>query len=153
MEKSQPVSPSQSISQSQIQKYESCLLVTRHKLLQQQESDLNQICERIVRIETLPNDLNELKKLIDFYDAVVGIIPLPFQVQILQMKKNVILFNMESIGTAKTEEEARDLLAKSGRDGVILPPVKQGESYRVSVYKGIVMIKEIKVVDVPIIEH
>jgi len=146
------LSQSQVPSQSQ-SKFKDCLLVTRHKLLQQQESDLNQICERIVRIETLPNDLNELKKLIDFYDAVVGIIPLPFQVQILQMKKPVLLFNMEAIGTAKTDEEARDLLVKSGREGVILPPAKQGESYRVSVYKGIVMIKEIKVVDVPIIEH
>ena len=111
------------------------------------------ICGKISKVDTLPNNIDELKKMVDFYDAVVGVIPLPLQIQILQARKPVFLFNMESIGTAKTEEEARGLLAKSGRDGVILPPAKQGESYRVSVYKGIVMIKEIKVVDVPIIEH
>jgi len=146
--------PSQSTNQSVGQiKYKDCLLVTRHKLLELQQNDLNKICEKITRIETLPNDLNELKKVADFYDAIIGIVPLPIQVQLLQLRKDVLLFYMESLGTAKTEEEARDLLAKSGRDGVILPPVKQGESYRVSVYKGIMMIKEIKVVDVPIIEH
>ena len=122
-------------------------------LLKTQEDDLAIICQKVTKVDMLPTDINELRKVVDFYDAVVGVIPLPLQIQILQARKPVFLFNMESIGTAKTEEEARGLLAKSGRDGVILPPAKQGESYRVSVYKGIVMIKEIKVVDVPIIEH
>ncbi len=147
--------PSQSIStSSQTQsKFKDCLLVTRHKLMEMQEKDLSQVCERIVKIETLPNDINELKKLTDFYDAVVGVIPLPFQVQLLQMKKNVILFYMESLGVAKSKAEAEDLLKKSGLDGVILPPAREGEPFRVSVYKGLLRVKEIKVEDEFLIKH
>jgi hypothetical protein len=147
--------PSQSTSsQTQVQsKFKDCLLVTRHKLLEMQEQDLMTICERIVKIETLPNDINELKKLTDFYDAIIGVIPLPFQVQLLQMKKNVILFYMESLGTTKTKAEAEEMLKKSGLNGVILPPAKEGESYRISVYKGLLRVKEIKVEDEFIIQH
>jgi len=101
----------------------------------------------------LPTDLNELKKTVDYYDAVIGIVPLPLQVQILQMKKPVLLFEMVAIGTTKTKEEAQDLLVKSGRDGVILPPAKDGEPYRVSIYKGINLVKKIVVEDEFIIQH
>jgi len=111
------------------------------------------ICRRVTKVEMLPTDLNELKKLVDFYDAVIGIIPLPLQVQILQMKKPVLLFEMIAIGTAKTKEEAEGLLAKSGKQGVILPPTRDGESYRISAYRGIILVKEIKVTDEPIIQH
>ena len=101
----------------------------------------------------LPTDINELKKTVDFYDAIVGVIPLPFQVQILQMKKNVLLFYMESVGTVKSKAEAEDLLAKSGGNGVILPPSKEGEPFRVSVYKGINLVKKIVVEDEFVIQH
>jgi len=146
--------PSQSTNQSVGQiKYKGCLLVTRHRLLELQQNDLNKICEKITRIETLPNDLNELKKVADFYDAIIGIVPLPIQVQLLQLRKDVLLFYMESLGTAKTKEEAQQLLVKSGHEGVILPPAREGEPYRVSVYHGIVRIKEIKIIDEHIIQH
>jgi len=140
-------------SQTQIPVYESCLLVTRHHLLSQQEADVNTICRKITRVDTLPTDVNQLKKVVDFYDAVVGVIPLPFQVQLLQMKKNVILFYMESLGTTKTKEEAEELLKKSGLDGVILPPAKEGEPYRVSAYKGLILVKNIIVEDEFVIKH
>ena len=139
-------------SQTQTQ-YESCLLVSRHQLLRQQMEDLMKICKKVTKVEMLPTDLDELKKLVDFYDAVIGIIPLPLQVQILQLKKTILLFRMEAIGTVKTKEEAEKLLAKSGLEGVILPPVRETEPFRVSVYKGIIQVKDIKVVDIPIIEH
>jgi len=42
---------------------------------------------------------------------------------------------------------------KSGRDGVILPPAKDGEPYRVSIYKGINLVKKIVVEDEFIIQH
>ena len=148
MSQSQTQVPSQSQS-----KFENCLLVTRHKLLQQQESDLNQICGKVTKVDMLPTDINELKKVVDFYDAIVGVIPLPLQVQILQMKKNVLLFYMESVGTVKSKAEAEDLLVKSGGNGVILPPSKEGEPFRVSVYKGINLVKKIVVEDEFIIQH
>jgi hypothetical protein len=145
--------PVQSTISNQPPRYQDCLLVTRHRLLEQQEKDLTEICGKITRIETLPNDINELKKLVDFYDAVVGIIPLPFQAQILQMKKNVILFYMESLGTTKTKAEAEEMLKKTGLEGVILPPAKQGEPYRVSVYKGLIRVKNIVVEDEWVVRH
>jgi len=144
--------PNQTSSQSTI-KYKDCLLVTRHKLLEGQEKDLNQICEKISRIETLPTDLNELKKIADFYDAIIGVIPLPIQIQLLQIRKTVILFYMESLGTAKSKTEAEELLKKSGLEGVILPPAREGEPYRVSIYKGLLRVKEIKIEDEFVIKH
>jgi len=149
--------PNQSISitdQTQTQPYyENCLLVTRHRLLAKQEEDLNKVCGKITKIETLPNDINELKRLVDFYDCVVGVIPLPFQAQILQLRKSVLLFYMESLGTARSREEAEEMLKKSGLDGVILPPAREGEPFRISVYKGLILVKRIVVEDEFIIKH
>jgi len=149
-------------SQTQVQstnqpvKFQHCLLVSRHKLLKTQEDDLAIICQKVTKVDMLPTALDELKKLIDFYDAVVGVIPVPLQLQIIQMKKAVLSFYMEAVGTTKTKEEAEQLLVnllKSGHDGVILPPAREGEPYRVSVYRGIVRIKEIKIVDEYMIQH
>jgi len=111
------------------------------------------ICEKIAKVDMLPTDINQLKKLVDFYDAVIGVVPLPFQIQILQLKKDVILFYMEAIGTTPSRKEAEELLAKSGLNGVILPPAKEGEPYRVSVYKGLLKVKEIKIEDEFLIKH
>jgi hypothetical protein len=121
--------------------------------LSQQEQDLSTICEKITKVDTLPTDVNQLKKMIDFYDAVIGVVPLPFQIQILQIGKSVVLFYMEGIGTATSREEAEEMLRNAGGQGVILPPAKEGEPYRVSVYKGLLKVKEIKVEDEFIIKH
>jgi len=140
-------------SQSQ-SKFQNCLLVTRHQLLKTQEDDLARICVNITKVDSLPTTPVELGNAVSNYDAVVGVLPLPLQVQILQQaKKKVLSFYMESIGTMKTKEEAQDLLAKSGEEGVILPPAKEGESYRVLVYRGIIMLKEIKIEQDFIIKH
>jgi len=145
---------SQSQSQTQVQlTFQHCLLVSRHVLLTGQDEDLKKICQKITKVDSLPTDAIELRKLIDYYDAVVGVFPLSLQLQILQMKRAVLTFEMESLGTAGVKKDAEELLLKSGREGVILPPAKDGEPYRVSVYKGIRLIKEIKVVDALIIEH
>ena len=136
--------------------YENCLLVTRHKLLQMQEQDLLKLCKKIVKLETLPTDINELRKVVEPYSAVVGVIPLPLQVQLIQLKKTVLLFEMESAGTVKTRQEAEQLLAnlaKDGREGVILPPSKEGEPYRISIYRGVLRVKNIIVDDERIIQH
>jgi len=145
-------SPSQSTS-SQIPVYESCLLVSRHKLLSAQESDINAVCKQVTRTDMLPTDANELKKYVEQYTAIIGVIPLPLQVQLLQIKKSVLLFYMEALGTTPTREQAEELLARSGLEGVILPPTKQGEPYRVSVYKGLIRVKNIVVEDEWVIQH
>jgi len=151
MEANQTQVPSQTMNQST--QYKNCLLVTRHRLLKSQEDDLTKLCKKITKIEALPNDVEELKKTVDNYDAVVGVIPLLFQVQLIQLKKSVLVFYMESLGTAKSKAEADDLLAKSGGEGIILPPSKEGEPYRVSVYRGINKVKIIVVEEEVIIQH
>ena len=138
---------------SQIPRYENCLLVSRHQLLPSQQADLEKICEKISKTDMLPTDTNDLKKFVEPYNAVIGVVPLVFQVQLLQWKKAVVLFYMEAIGTVGSKAEAEQLLTKSGLEGVILPPAKEGEPYRVSVYKGLLMVKEIKIVDEFIIKH
>jgi hypothetical protein len=143
---------SQSIAQNQV-KYTNCLLVSRHQLLKTQQNDLEKICERVQRTDMLPTDTNELKKYVEPYSAVIGVIPLPLQVQLLQFKKSVLLFYMEALGTTPTREQAEELLAKSGLEGVILPPAKQTEPYRVSVYKGLIRVKNIVVEDEWVIQH
>ena len=146
--------PSQSTStSSQIPVYESCLLVSRHKLLPAQENDINAVCKQVTRTDMLPTDANELKKFVEQYTAIIGVIPLPLQVQLKQFGKEVILFYMESVGTVSTKQEAEQLLAKAGGQGVILPPAKEGEPYRISMYKGLLKVKEIKVEDEFIIKH
>jgi hypothetical protein len=144
--------PGQSTSsQTQIPVYESCLLVSRHKLLPTQESDVNKICKKITKADMLPTSTNELKKFVDPYDAIIGVVPLVIQVQLLQWRKEVLLFYMEAIGTVASRAEAEQLLG--GRDGVILPPAKDGEPYRVSIYKGLLRVKNIIVDDEFIIQH
>ena len=148
-----PGSSQSTSNQSQIPIYEHCLLVSRHRLLQTQESDINKICKQVTRTDMLPTDTNELKKYVEPYNAIIGVVPLIFQVQLLQWKKEVILFYMEAVGTAPSRVEAEELLKKSGLEGVILPPAKEGEPFRVSVYKGLLKVKEIKVEDEFLIKH
>ena len=47
--------------------------------------------------------------------------------QLIQLKKSVLVFYMESLGTAKSKAEADDLLAKSGggRGSSSLPPRRE----------------------------
>jgi len=129
------------------------LLVSRHQLLPSQQADLEKICEKIERTDMLPTNPSELKTAVSRFDAIVGIVPLPLQVQLLQFGKAVLLFYMEALGTTATKSEAEELLRKSGLEGVILPPARDGEPYRVTVYKGIILVKEIKVVDEYLIRH
>jgi len=149
----QQTQPSQPTASQTQPKFQNCLLVTRHQPLRTQQEDLATVCVNINKTDTLPNNIDELKKLVEPYDCIIGVVPLPFQVQLLQLRKTVLLFYMESIGTVATKEEAQQLLAKSGLEGVILPPVKEGEPYRISVYKGILRVKNIIVDDEPIIRH
>ena len=73
--------------------FNSCLLVTRHRLLQLQEEDIEKICKEVFLTHELPNDPNELKKYVDSHDAVIGSFPLHLQVQVLQFKSSCYIYD------------------------------------------------------------
>jgi len=133
--------------------FNSCLIVTRHELLQLQEEDIEKICKEVFLTHELPNDPNELKKYVDSHDAVIGSFPLHLQVQVLQFKKALVIFMMKSIGTTDNKEDAEYLATKYPGRSVVLPPSKEGEKFRVMIYEGLKQIKEIKVVDEWIVQH
>ncbi len=133
--------------------FNSCLVVTRHKLLELQDQDINKICREVFLAHELPNDPDELKKYINSHDAVIGSFPLHLQVQILQLNKTLITFVMRSIAVTDSKDDAEYLASKYAGRSALLPPSKEGEKYRVVVYEGLKMIKEIKVTDEWIIQH
>jgi hypothetical protein len=60
---------------------------------------------------------------------------------------------MRSLGSFKTEEEAKKIMAQYGEERVtILMPSKPGELYRVVLYQGLKQVK-ITVEETPIITH
>jgi hypothetical protein len=140
-------------AQVQDKKYNLCLIISRHELLPAQEEDLRFICQQITIKAEMPTDSKQLKELVNPYDAVIGVMPLPLQIQILQNSKTLITFAMKSVGiTANKEEAERKASEYQGRTA-ILPPSKEGEKYRVTLYEGLKMIKEIKVIDEWLVQH
>jgi len=146
-------------------RFNSCLVVSgKTPITPQVEEDLHKICQQITKIDVDSLyadvfdliDLVSLIKLVSPYDAVIGDIPLPVQWQIMRyIKKPVLVFEMETVGTAWSFEEALDLLEKyrNGNDGAIDLPSSKDKPYRVSVYRGIRWINEIRSTGVPIIRH
>ena len=133
--------------------FDRCLIVTRHRLLEAQDKDIDKICKQTGITPELPNNPVELSILIRPYDAIIGIIPLSLQVQILQNGKALVTFVMRSAGVTDSKEDAEYLTTKyPGRSAVLLPS-KEGEKYRVVVYEGMKLVKEIKVVDEWIVQH
>jgi hypothetical protein len=133
--------------------FNSCLVVTRHELLQLQEEDIEKICKEVFLTHELPNDINELKRYVDSHDAVIGSFPLYLQVQVLQFKKALVIFMMKSVGTVDSKEDAEHLAIKYPGRSAVLPPSKEGEKFRVVVYEGLKLIKEVKIVDEWIVQH
>jgi hypothetical protein len=133
--------------------FNSCLIVTRHRTTELQDEDIDKICKEVFLTHELPSDLNELKRVINSHDAVIGSFPLYLQVQILQNSKALITFVMKSVGVTENKEDAEYLAMKYPGRSAILPPSKEGEKYRVVVYEGLKQIKEIKVVDEWVVQH
>ena len=140
-------------SQTQDKKmFNSCLIVSRHQLLPAQQADLSSICNQIDTKPELPTDQQRLKELIQQYDAIIGVFPLPLQIQILQNNKTLIVFVMESLGVG-SKEEVQSKASQYPNRTAILAPSKEGEKYRVTLYKGLKKITEIKVVDEWLVQH
>jgi len=134
-------------------KYNQCLVVSRHKLLQIQKRDIETICEQFVIEPELPTNPQQLKEFIKQYDAVIGVFPIQLQLQILQSGKAVIVFIMESLGVTDTKDEAEKKALQYPDRTAILAPSKEGEKYRMVLYKGMKLIKDIKVVDEWLVQH
>jgi len=133
--------------------FDRCLIVTRHRLLEAQDKDIDNICKQTGITPELPNDYNELMRLVRSYDVIIGVIPLHLQVQILQLNKTLITFVMRSIGVTDSKEDAEYLATKYPGRSAVLPPSKEGEKFRVVVYEGMKLVKEIKVDDEWIIQY
>lgn len=132
--------------------FEMCLITTRHVLLEEQEKDIKSLCKQIESLPELPTDPLKLKQVLQKYDVVIGVLPLPLQVQVMQFKP-FITFAMKSIGTFDTKEGAEGVASKYPGRTVILPPAREGEKYRVTIYLGLKAIKEIKIVEEWVVEH
>ena len=140
-------------SQVQDKKFISCLVVSRHEILISQKRDIENICSKVEIIPELPTNKDQLKEVIGQYDVVIGSFPLSLQIDILQNKKTLIMFAMKSLGTADSEEEANKIASRYPDRSAILTPSKGSEKFRVVLYEGLKMIKEIKVVDEWVVNH
>jgi hypothetical protein len=134
-------------------KFKTCLVVSRHQLLEMQQKDIEQICENMEQRPELPTDPNTLKQAIQTFDAIIGSLPLALQIQILQQKKTFVSFVMTSQGVASTKEEAEKIASQWPGRTVILAPSRPGDMFRVTRYDGLKLVKEIKVIDEWLIQH
>jgi len=134
-------------------KFKTCLIVSRHQLLQLQQTDIQTICEQYTITPEFPQSPQEQKTLLQNYDAVIGVLPVNLIQAVQNAGKTFITFNMKSLGTVKTQEEVDKLVNKYGNDRVaVLAPSKEGEPYRVTLYTGLKAIRII-VDETPIITH
>lgn len=134
-------------------KFGSCLVVTRHQLMSSQQRDVESICDRIETIAELPVNSQELQKVIEPFDVVIGSFPIQLEIEILKNKKNLVTFVMMSLGVADNREDANKIASQYEGRTAILTPSKSGEKYRVVLYQGLKLIREIKVIDEWIVQH
>ena len=134
-------------------KFSKCLVVSRHKLLPVQEEDVKGVCQEVVQVPELPTEPRALIETIKPYEVIIGTLPLPLIVQVLQAGKKFIAFTMKSLGTYKTEEEAKQVETKYPGRVAILKPSKPEEPYRVTLYTGLTLYTEVKIVSEPLVTH
>ncbi len=122
-------------------------------MLKTQQEDIEAICSKYIITPELPVNPQQIKEIIKPYDSVIGIVPLPIQIQILQNNKTLITFAMESLGTTDDKQQAEQKASQYPGRTVVLPPSKEGEKYRVTLYQGLKKIVEIKIIDEWLIQH
>jgi len=136
-----------------MEKFKSCLIVSRHELLPVQEEDVKSICDNITTVAELPLDHQKLREFIEPYDVVIGVFPVNLQVEILNNKKGLVVFIMRSLGVFENREDAEKKAHEYEGRSAILTPSKPNEKFRVTLYEGIKIVKEIKIVDDWLIKH
>jgi len=134
-------------------RYKSCIIVSRHEILPVQEKDVSDICDKITKVAELPLDQQKLRELIEPYDAVIGVFPVNLQIEILNNKKNLITFIMRSLGVTDNEEEANRIASRYPGMSAVLAPSKPNEKFRVVLYEGIKLIREIRIIDEWLVKH
>ena len=134
-------------------KYNLCLVITRHKLVKAQEEDIKSMCNQYVIELELPINQQQLKEFVKNYDAIIGVFPIQLEIQILENKKALVTFVMESLGVVDDKQQAEEKASKYPDRAVILTPSKPGEKYRVVLYKGMKLVKEIRVVDEWLVQY
>ena len=120
--------------------------------MEEQEADLR-LCKSITIEAEMPTDPQKIKEFVKPYDAIIGVMPINLQIQILQSKKKLITFAMTSLGTFDYEEEAEKKASQYPGRTAILAPSKAGEKFRVMLYQGLKELKEIKVIDEWLVQH
>ena len=135
------------------EKFDSCLVVSRHELLTAQREDVQKICGYIDTIAELPLDQQKLKETIKPYSAIIGTFPVNLQIDILNNKKTLLVFVMKSLGVTDNEKDAENMASRYPGRSAILFPSKINEKFRVTLYEGIKIVKEIKVIDDWLIKH
>jgi len=134
------------------------ILVGRHSLLESQVKTLYEaeieIIGQVSQVPTEPQKLqefiNELKQK-GVKALVVQALPLHLIAQLLQHFE-IYIFKMEAIAVSESLEEAKKIMELKPTHRIILPSrVGEKESYRVLEFKGLFKIKEIKVVEEPVV--
>ena len=134
-------------------KFNLCLIVSRHQLLPAQQKDVESICNKVDMVAELPLDQQKLKGAIQQYDAVVGVFPVNLQVEILNNKKALVVFAMRSLGVTDNEEEANKIASRYPDRTAVLMPSKGNEKFRITLYEGLKLVKEIRIIDEWLIQH
>jgi hypothetical protein len=136
-------------------KFNRCLVVSRHQLLQLQQVDISAICKEVVTVPELPTEPEKLKQFLSTYNAntIIGSLP----INIIQMLQNngiiYVTFAMKSLGVYTEKEEVNKIVSQYGEDRVaILAPSKPNEPYRLTLYQGLKQVR-ISVEETPIITH
>jgi hypothetical protein len=118
------------------------VLVGRHKLLESQRQALQQLGIVVVaQVEQLPESQRELEKLVEGWrregvEAVVtGGLPAHLVAQLGKHGVRILQLRMKAITIAKSEEEAKRLVAEKPGWRVALPSPEGG--FRVMEFEGI----------------
>jgi len=104
-------------------------------------------------VPEVPTEPPKLKQFLGNADAVIGSLP----INIIQMLQNnnvvYIAFVMKSLGVYNVKEEIEKVVNQYGQDRVaVLPPSRQGEPYRLTLYQGLKAVR-VLVEETPIISH
>jgi hypothetical protein len=111
------------------------------------------MCNQCNLLPELPDSINEFRRIIKPHNAIIGVIPLEYQVIALKDGKTVIVIEMDTIGCLYNKKDAIIIASQYPGVSVVLSPSEEGGKHKVMLYKGMKLIKEVKVVDEWVVQH